>query len=362
MSISYYLIWRTRTGVKVAEIDDYWSLAYRKQVNAPGLLTFEMDMQSPKLTLLEDDAQVEVRRSDLPYAVEEVDFYGLYRAQERRFTDHGTIKITCPGHMAILGDRYVAWYAGTNNRSSFSTVAAETIMKTLVSYNAGSAATTGNGRLRTGTITGLSVQTDGAAGTTLSWSCAWKNLLGELQDVALVAGGDFDLIKTGANTWEFRFYPGQRGTDRTSGSNKVVFGLDYGNMGNPVYSRNRLQESTVAIVAGQGEGSSRAIAIRTGMNYSATNDREIFVDARQETTGAGLDSKGDQALKDVEARKVFSYDVIQTPRSRYNVQYFLGDLVVAQFQDIVVQQQVYAVDISFTNDGTETIAIEMRTR
>lgn len=361
MAPSYYLIWRTRAGAKVAEIDDYWSLAYRKVVNEPGLLSFEMNAESPKIALLAQDAQIEVRRIDLTNGIDTTDFYGLYRAEKRAYTDHNTILLTCPGQMDLLADSTISWYAGMTNRTSFSNAPAETLLKTLVNYNAGSAATTANGRLLDGTINGLSVETDSAGGNVLNWSCAWKPLLPELQDIAKVAGGDFDLIKTGAASWEFRFYPGQRGTNRSTGAGKVTFSLAYGNMADPVYTYDRMQEATVAVVAGQGEGQSRATVIRYGENYSATNHREIFVDARQETTIAGLEAKGDRTLKDVQARATFDYNVVQVPSSLYGKHYFLGDLVAAQYQTISVVQQVKAVNIQFHKDGKETIDVEMRT-
>lgn len=361
MAVSYYLIWRTRAGAKVAEIDDYWALAYRRAVNEPGLLSFEMSADNSKIALLEEDAQIEVRRIDLAAGIDTTDFYGLYRKERRTFTDHNTITISCPGQMDLLADRVIAWYAGVTNRTSFSSLPAETIMKTLVSYNAGSAATAANGRLVDGQIMGLSVQTDAAAGNVINWSCAWKPLLPELQDIAKVAGGDFDLIKTGAQSWEFRFYPGQRGTNRSTGADKVTFSLAYGNMANPIYTYDRMSEATVAIVAGQGEAQARATSVRYGENFASINHREIFVDARQETTIAGLEAKGDRTLKDVQARATFEYDVVQVPSSRYGLHYFLGDLVAAQYQTISVIQQVKAVNIEFQKSGKEMISVEMRT-
>src|SRR5690606_30648784 len=138
----------------------------------------------------------------------------------------------------------------------------ETVMKALVTYNATSSGTTADGRIRnvaTGGLT-ITVEADGGGGNTVDWYCAHDHLLETLQKLARIAGGDFDLIKTAATTWDFKFYDGQRGTDRSS---SVIFSLDHGNMARPRYQIDRREERTVAIVGGGGEGDDRTFVTRT---------------------------------------------------------------------------------------------------
>lgn len=259
----------------------------------------------------------------------------------------------------MLGWRIVAWPAATANRSKFTSAKAETIMKTLVEYNAGASATTGNGRHRTGTITGISTAADAAGGNTLDWYCAHAILLETLQKLALVAGGDFDLVKTGAQAWEFEFYPGQLGTDR---SGEVVFALDYDNMANPRFRTGRLGEKTVAIVGGQGEDSQRDITVRTGANYSSSNDIEVFVDAREIDKGntAGLQAKGDQELEALRALDQFDFDVLQTAVGAYGRHYFLGDLVtvVSPFTGAASDRKVRSVTVTVDQQRHEQIGVD----
>jgi hypothetical protein len=250
----------------------------------------------------------------------------------------------------------VAWKAGTASRSVFTSDPAETIMKTLVSYNAGSAATTGHGRIRTGTITGISTAADGADGTVTDWYCAYDNLLETLQKLARIAGGDFDLVKTGAQAWEFEFYTTRLGTDRSA---TVIFSLEYDNMSNPRFVTQRLSEATVALVGGQGEGSLRQVVTRTGANYAAGNDIEIFVDARDAGSTAGLNAKGDTVLEERRAYDQFDFDVLQTAVSLYGKHYFLGDLVTAvnPFTGTALARKINGVTVT-VNRGTEQIAVE----
>lgn len=360
MAPKYRIVLKTAAGAKVADVTDFLSLAYTKQVNAPGLCQFTLDGNHAAISLLELDGQVEVYRRDQAQGIGwYVDFYGLYRGTEQT-SKAGLDLFTafCPGQMSLLGRRQILYPAGTANRTEFTSAKAETVMKTLVDYNACANATTGNSRKRNGAITGLSIATDAAGGNTISWSCAWKNLLDQLQAIANIAGGDFDLVKTGAQAWQFRFYSGQLGTDRSA---TLTFALQYGNMADPVYRYMRMDEKTVAVVGGQDTGANRAIVTRTGSSYSAANDIELFVDGRSDDSTAKLNTRGDEALDKTLARNEFRYKVLQTPSSLYGLHYFLGDLVKATYKSVTVTQQVYAVSVSFDGkDAKEVIDVEMR--
>ncbi len=356
MATEYRLDVYSASGTKVAEITDFVSLSYRKSVNEPGLLTFSLLGVNQVINLLASDCILVVYRRNQQLGLSWTpDFTGILRKWRARYTDHEIYEATCPGIMTLLSWRIVAYKAGTADRSSFSNKKAETIMKTLVSYNAGSAATTGNGRIRNGAITGLSVQADGAHGNSLTINCAYDNLLDTLQTIAAVGGGDFDLVRTGAGTYEFRWYTGQLGTDRTA---SVLFALERGNMNNPVRLNDRLDERTVAIVGGQGEADARSVAVRTGADYSASNDTEIFVDARNTSDTAGLNTKGDARLHDTRALRKFSYSVTQTPACAYGVHYGLGDLVRAQYQTVNEAQKIIGITVGLEAGSAEQIAVE----
>lgn len=355
--MEYRLDIHTATGVKVAEVTDFLSLSYRRQVNAPGLLSFTLPAGHRAVAQLEDKAQIAVYRRNAAMGLGwTADFWGLLRAQRRWYTDHDRFEARCPGLLTMLSWRVVAWPAGEANRSSFSSVPAETVMKTLVSSNAGASATTANGRIRDGTITGLSVQADGGGGNPVSIDCAWDNLLAVLQKIAAIGGGDFDLIKTGAQAWEFRWYLGQRGTDRTA---SVLFALERGNMAEPESEDDRLDERTVAVVGGQGEGNQRTVVVRTGSGYAVDNDIELFVDARNDTTTNGLNASGDARLRETRAKRAFRFKVLQTPACYYGVHYGLGDLVRAQYGGVNAIQKITAVSVSLDQDGSEHVDVEM---
>ncbi len=345
---------RDTSGTLQAVVTDHRWLHYSKGVNEVGLLQFALGADNNAVEYLTDKALVEVWRRDRHRDVDwHCDYYGMVRTYQYDYPASGeTYTVWAPSIAHILTWRHVAWTANYANRSTFSATAAETVGNTLVSYNACANATTGNGRLRDGAITGLTVEANGAAGNTVTWNCAYANLLTTLQDLARVGGGDWDVVTTAPATWQWRWYEGQLGTDRTA---TVLFALNRGNMANPRYTMSRAAEKTVAIVAGQGEGSDRATVIRTGTNYNATtNNIETFFDGRSESTTAGLNSKGDAALDAAEARAELSFDIIETPSCVYHRDFDLGDLVTARYRDIETTVKIGGVSISVKEDGSES--------
>jgi len=368
MGAEYRLDLYNTSGAKVAEVLDYLSLNYRKVVNAPGLLRFVLPGTSNNISNLATNGVVEVWRRNVDIGLSWTrDFVALYRSQEDNTKDVRTFTANCPGVLTLLGWRIVAWYANTANRSLFTTAKAETILKTLVSYNAGANATTANGRYVAGVdgsskLSGLytiTIQADGAGGNSLSIGCAWDNLLDTLQNVvAKGSGGDFDLYKSAATTFDFRWYAGQLGTDRSA---SVIFSLDRGNMAEVSYRYDRTDEATVAIVGGQGLDSNRVMVSRTGTDYSSTNVIEAFVNGSSYTTVGALNAVGDGTLFDRRARQEYAFKVIQAPNAYYGVHYGVGDLALAITRSAASTQKIIAANIGFNDKGDETISIETKT-
>lgn len=360
MATDYKLRIYNRSGVLQYEIVDFRALGYTRQVNAPGMATVVLDGAHPAVAAVDLDWQLEVWRRNPAFRLDwTCDFYGLIRDTERTSDEKGiqTATLYAPGSLHLLQRAIVAYKTGDADRSLFTADPAETIAKALVTYNATSSGTVLDGRLRAVNLTGISVQADAAGGNTLDMVCSYQNLLSALQEIAAIGGGDFDLVKTGAAAWEFRWYSGQLGTDRSA---TVTFALGYGNMAGPTLKRNTLNERTVAIVGGQGEADSRTVEVRTGANYAAGyNGAEMFVEGRSYSTTAGLQGAGDRALDEAKARYSLEFDVIQTPASVYGVHYGLGDLVTAQFEEYSATKKIVSVTVEAIRTGGETIKVGM---
>jgi hypothetical protein len=383
MAGEYYIELRNfTTGARIAVVtgatgsgssarNGFLKLNCRKVVNAPGQLVFDVPADFPGLWSLADKTQAILFRRDIARGIDWYkEFVGLLRDPSYQSRNgEKRVALSCPGLLSILGWYHVLWPANVANRTTFTSAKAETIMKTLVDRNAVAAnATAAAGRDRNAPDYGVSIQADAAGGNTLDWTANRSHtLLEELQALALVAGGDFDLIYNTSTSRQFKFYAGQLGSDKHT---TITFSEAYGNMDNVRFKRVRSSERTVALVAATGQESNRNITTRTGPNYSATNDIEVFVDARDlgaNDTAAARQARGDKRLDDLQARDEFAFDVVQTQGTYYGPSgtgsYTLGDLVAAVRPDgVSVTQQVYAVNLGWAPGELEDIAIEVRTQ
>lgn len=370
MPAQYKVILYSPAGVKQAEFVDFDYLTYTKRLNAPGALRLRASASHAAAAYFVDKAQIEVyrRNTDPEIALDwYADFTGILRDDTLEQTAEGRdiITLDSKGALHMLEWRIVDFKADAANRSSFTNVKGETLLKTLVQYNITASATTGNSRNSDGTMTSpvaISIQADAAGGNTLnSWGCAWRPLLEELQAIAKVAGGDFDLIKTGAATYQFQWFLGQRGTDRRTGANLVKFDTKWGNMARPKLIRQRSRVRTKAIVAGSGSSTAREYASRTGNGYAANNVIEIFVDARNLAAGASLNAEGDVKLYENRQFEDLSFNVIQMPTCYYGKHYCtsgaLGDLVNVAYQTYSATHKITAVTVAWDDKG-ESIQVE----
>jgi hypothetical protein len=381
MAAEYELRIYSQAGVRMARVsgiggahDDpsnagFLSLSYIKGVNEVGTGAFTINADSNVLQYLVDDGdpildvQVEIWRWDYdndPPIAPYCDFYGFQRDRDFDTDENGVITYTC--HLREQSDLLcraeILYRANKVNRSLFSAVATETILKTLATYNATSAGTTADGRDRAVDTWGgfVSVAADGAAGSSQTVACMGENLHDVLQAVANAGGLNYWLTKTGAQAWQFRTGT-LLGTDRTA---TVTFSERYGNMRRPrLHGTNRM-ERTVVTAGGQGEEAMRKIRTRTGANYHATyNSRELFINASQYTTDAGLDSAADERLREMRAQDELSFETIQIPRTLYGLHFFVGDKITAFFLGKTYTPQIRRVEIDVApgNKLIEKIAI-----
>jgi len=362
MAAEFYISVLTAAGTEKRLITDYLSLVYTRSVNDFDYCVFQLPDNHAAMNDLVDKCQIEVYRRNMDYGIDWYrDFVGLLRKPIDFATDSDGATTATFAAMDILGMlawRTIAWYTGVTDRSEFTSVKAETIMKNLVKYNAGSLALASNGRIRDAVITGITTQTDAAGGNTKSWSCAPEdNLLETLQKlVSAGAGGDFALVKTAAATFEFRFYSGQLGTDRTA---TVVFSLANGNMTEPHYIVDYTEEKTVAIIGGEGKGADRVVVVRNSTAFNpSTNNIETFVNGSSYKTVTALEAVGDGELYDRQARPSLTFKPLQTKATAYGLHYFLGDLVSAEYRGVTTTQKIQRVTISHNDDGAEDVAVE----
>jgi hypothetical protein len=344
-----HIRWYDRLGVlKHGFIDPLWA-RYTESVSGDEPLVFALHIDHPAIADAEEFDILEVKLRNTDLGIESGGdfvraFVGIFRDWDLETDEDGLdyYIFYAPHERHILGWRSVLWYAGVANRSEFSGIPAETIMKTLVQYNCTVDASVANGRQREGDLEpgmgiDITIALDGGGGEPLSASVMGANLLGILQKINDQAGGDFSFEWQGGNDWEFDFHLGQLGDDKSTGADRVLFSLKNNTMRNPRLQR-RGARATNAIAAGQGEGTDREISAVDGPDYAAGYDLETFVDARNEREAAGRVFRGLAKLEESHVGEELSFDVLQTSNQFYSPvavtgrkTYRAGDLVLAVY-------------------------------
>jgi hypothetical protein len=188
-------------------------------------------------------------------------------------------------------------------------------------------------------------------------SGAGANVLELCRSIAQAGGGDFNVVGTGPATFQFRWYDGQLGTDRTA---SVVFALEWGNMAEPELSYPRQDEVNAVKVVGQGEDADReTLWVSTAglIDDSPWNRLEALRSSRS-TPAAGLQAVGDAALEELRPKRTLRFQVLQTPACVYGQHYFLGDLVRTKFLDYEGTQKVRTVWLTATKAYGSSVTVE----
>lgn len=362
---------KDQAGGLVALLTDWQRLDYNIRLNEPGDHALILDGDDGRVNLFATDGQLEIMAFLEDNITQYLDYEGFHRTGVRQTTNDGNSLFTSYGvsYLDLLARRVVLYYphqAGAA-KGDFG----ETVIKEYVEENAGPSATDPPRILRSGVMPGLTVEPTANGGLFWQGERSYRNLLEVVQDVGLATGVDFNVLGNGPAAFEFQARAKPWGADRTTaglnpnfgqnaaGNPPVVFALGFANMGAPVYSLNRRQEKTVAIVLGRGSGSARTLRERVGAGAVGSPWNEIEI-ARQsnEIFPAALDAVGDKLLEELQAKESFSFHVIQTPAYLYRRDYFLGDLVTARYGTIERNKQIVGVSVTVA-EGREDISVEL---
>lgn len=356
MAVQYTVITYDSAGARTSYVSDVLDVVISRGVNSVDMCRISVNGTSAAVPYLVYDARIEVYREDRDAGIAYYrEFAGIMRLIDTVIAETTTITVQAVGFMALLADRIVAWKSGITSRSQFVGVPAETVLKTLFSYNLGSSATVANGRLLDGTLTGATTAATGGNGNAINLSLSGQNLLTAMQRVQEVAGGDFDLVFTAPATYTYTWYTGQRGTDRTA---TVIFSVANGTIGSLRIVVDRIADATAAIVAGQGEGTARSVVTRPATLPTGLDLRETWVDARNQSTTAEYQASGDIVLAEAERqRSRVEAIILQSKALRYGRDYGLGDIVSVYTGSTTVIRKVQSVGLHFSSDGSEAIDV-----
>lgn len=361
-SYQFYIKHLDRFGVKKASsINDFTSFRYRKAFLG-GRLDFTVNSSHRVSLNSENFDQFEVYWHNPSIGVPKGtrDFTGVFREPNFETDESSTTtnQLVCTSGDDILSYRHVAWFTGTVDRSQFTAVPAETVAKTLVSYNLTSLATVANGRMREGDLLPgmgmlITVAPDLGRGNLITRSFKQGQVLRIIKETLQPdAGGFFTLTKIGKAEWLFDFVENP-GVDKSSGVDKVLFSLSRGNLLVPSLSIKRIGSATVAITMGRGRKDERKVITVNGPDYAVDNDLEMFVRAKNQLNVDALRTVALQHLEQKRELKVFDFNVVQTSNVFYSPvdvvgkkTYDVGTVVSVLYNDEEFPRRITAVTVT----------------
>lgn len=327
-------------------------------------MTLYIEQNSPHVQYFVTDAIIEVRRKlARPGANWYVESTLFHRTPDHRDTSGQRKQFISysRGLNDLLHRRFVLYSA--NSAQTLKSGPGETVMKEFVEENAGPSASSASRKSTawTAPIFGFTVELDAGRGATWQGARAWQNILDVLNEISVVSSVDFDVVRTGPRTFEFRTYYPQYGQDLSA---SVLFSSGFGNMTNVVFVQSRTEEVNAVVVLGPGQESSRitlADADTTATVASPWNTIETVQDARAQPSLSEMQTTAQQALDEGKAQDDFSFTVIQTVTRQYGRhpegEYWFGDIIRAVHESVNVVRKIVGVTINL-NQGKEDIQLK----
>lgn len=350
----------TDLGVRIALLDQFMELEYTRVVNDIGTLRGTWSQQIFDPAWLHEDYRVEVWRAALAGGPKRLDTVGLLRYWNPKTTGMvGTVEIVAPDYNEILARRIVAYADGSAQADK--TDEADDFMKEIVRDNMGADCVD---TARDLTTWGLSVVADEALGPSVEKKFSRRVVLDAIRELAETATTNgtpvyFELAPLTSTTCEFRTWINQPGVDRTA---DVLVGLEYGNLKDPSYEYDAMDELTYIYAGGQGEGAGRNIQAASDtarIGASAINRREGWADASVADTDAGVQTEADAALEAGKPRRFLGGTLVETPGCLYGRDWYFGDRVTAVYGGQQYACLVKAVTVRITSTDGEQITADL---
>lgn len=370
MPATYYLALKDQAGAQVAVFDQFHRLQYHRHRNEPGWCKVDLDLPESRTALFDLDGQIEVRRrGDWSGATWYVDMETLHRRPEYLMLRTGQERFLSwsVGYLELLARRIGLYWL--YNRDAWTldgyltvTATAPEIIGEFVNREAGPGAIYAGVDRRT---QGLTLAAIVPAGATVTHVLRNTNLLLKIQQIAQAYGLDIQVVGNGAALFEFQVGT-LLGTDRRignpAGNPPMVFSAGYGNITEPHYIEDRLEEVTHIFVGGEGTGLERTIYDQQDAALIADspwNLREAFADGRSFDSESKLQVRAEEELHEYAPITDLEFRLIETVAYKYGRDWDLGDLVTATYRNVQLDYVVEAVTVTVDDTGVETIEVDL---
>lgn len=360
--------------IALAQFDSVLSCNYTREINGIGSYSLTLNADDSRCDLFGLDYVVLIYRQLAGLGVDwYLDFVGLHRTPAYALSQDGKYIFTSTGVGAndLLARAIINYPEATikSFKGNVAAIPAETAMKEYVEENRGVTATTLQGRKSEGFITNFSVEADTAAIPLWEGDRAYQGLLTVLQEISKSSEIEFEVLYvTITPGWLFRTYPLKKGKDRTitaidpvtglnsSGNRPTIFSRELGNVSSITYSYDRISESNVVTVLGDGDASTRTVLVRsdvTKMFDSPWNRRESS--RPQNGYISDMENAGDAALKELSAKEIITIVPLKQKSCVYYVDFDLGDLITVRFRGVDYSRRI----IKITNTFEDAVTFEL---
>lgn len=363
----YNIIIYDHDGNTYAIPPDVTRIQFYQRLSAPWnhQITAEMSSDNPNVAIyrnLEPDFFIHIYRTDRYTGLSELVYEGLHvtLVDQQKANSDIIFNMYGSGYTVLLNRRVVVPPAGLDNLEY--TAAGETVMKSFVA----SQLVTPTDLTRK--MQGFAVEADSGLGETITYNARYTNLMTVLENLSEQSKLDFGVV--GGDTlgsFVFKTRPIWGEDKRAGTANEVVFSTQLGNMDIPIFSKNASEDKNFLFIGGEGRGTDRTIVSMSdpvAINKSPWNRKEHFIDGRQQGDESALRSVGATELFKKRAEETLSFQVLQTPYSRWLANWGLGDLVTARYFGFEVNKQITELNVIVTSDPSaiqpETVDVELQ--
>lgn len=270
--------------------------------------------------------------------------------------------LTFPTLTQLLNRYVVAWESGVTDRTQFTGTAIDAIATMVTQYNATAVATVANGRLRDATVinnmTGGALAIDFGSTPETDYTVApGRNLMDFLNEVSDTGHITYNVVFLSTLIFQVQRVTagGVEGYNRSA---TMYFDQRLDTMRQANIATNRLGEKTVALVGGIGQQDERAVEVRTGANYAASNDYEVWINA-SDTPDDGLAGRGDIELYRLRAKANASCAPSSLPGYMYGRDFRWADLVTITVGDETQEKMIGTVQGSFNQSQIFQLSFEL---
>lgn len=179
----------------------------------------------------------------------------------------------------------------------------------------------------------LSIAPNQNRGGAIKWQSRYKNLAEELESISRLSNIGWHIyLDLDLKTWIFDVYNGRDFSASQNINPPVIFSPEFDNVKSQEYIDSLIGYGNYAIVAGQGEGTEREIAM-AGSDATGLDRHVVFIDARDMESTPDLPNRGEAKLTEYQRAISFQSEILTKGPFEYQNDWDVGDIATVQNKD-----------------------------